>query len=213
MLLKRHGVRKVQKTIFSDEKLFLVQQSHNAQNNRVYSVAFEDLPEKVRTVQRFQNSNAVMVWGAISEKGKLRLIFIDRGVKINKEYYQREILESVLKPEARRLFPEGGWTFQQDSAPAHKAKVNQEWCKVNCPSFISEQEWPPSSPDLNPLDYCIWGLLESKVNAKPHRSLESLKNTLVREWSKLSMKTVRAAIASWRDRLKCVVDANGGRFE
>jgi len=70
-----------------------------------------------------------MVWGTTSEKGKIPLIFIDRGVKINQEYYQRNNLESVLKPEARRLFPEGGWIFQQDSAPAHKAKVNQEWSK------------------------------------------------------------------------------------
>ena len=24
--------------------------------------------------------------------------------------------------------------------------------------------WPPSSPDLNPLDYYVWGILEKKVN-------------------------------------------------
>ena len=24
------------------------------------------------------------------------------------------------------------------------------------PNFISKDRWPPNSPDLNPLDYCIW---------------------------------------------------------
>ena len=76
-----------------------------------------------------------MVWGAISEKGKIPLIFVDRGVKINKEYYQREKLESVLKPEARRLFPEGGWPFQQNSTPETQGKTEPRVLKSCLPEF------------------------------------------------------------------------------
>lgn len=199
--------------IFSDEKLFMVQQYHNAQIVRVYGLSFEDIPEHLRTVQRFQNASAVMVWAGISHNGKLPLVFIDRGVKINSDYYQKEVLEAQLKPEASQLYPKCDWIFQQDSAPAHKAKINQEWCRDNCPDFIAANEWPPSSPDCNPLDYCIWGTLEPIVNAKQHRSLEEMKCCLIREWDKLPMATVRAAIACWRDRLQSVVDAGGGRFE
>lgn len=212
-LLKRHGRRRVKKIVFSDEKLFVVQQSHNAQNDRVYGVKFEDIPEQKRTVQRYQNSSSVMVWGAVSHNGKFPLKFIEKGVKVNAEYYITEILESHLKPEVQRLYPDGDWIFQQDSAPAHKATVTQEWLKTNCPDFITPDEWPASSPDLNPLDFCVWGVLEAKVNAKQHRTLDLLKAAIVKEWKKLSMKTVRATIESWRDRLKRVVDQNGGRFE
>ncbi|CAF1098111.1 unnamed protein product, partial [Didymodactylos carnosus] len=73
--------------------------------------------------------------------------------------------------------------------------------------------WPPSSPDLNPLDFSIWGILETIVNARQHRSLESLKRMLVREWNRLPMDTVRAAIDSWRRRLALVVKHKGDRFE
>ena len=76
-----------------------------------------------------------------------------------------------------------------------------------------DDEWPPSSPDLNPLDYCIWGMLEPIVNAKQHRSLEEMKRTLIREWEKLPMTVVRDSIGVWRERLKRVVAAGGGRFE
>jgi len=26
-------------------------------------------------------------------------------------------------------------------------------------SFIEPQMWPPNSPDLNPVDYAVWGVL------------------------------------------------------
>ena len=73
--------------------------------------------------------------------------------------------------------------------------------------------WPPSSPDLNPLDYCIWGILEGRVNAKRHLSLESLKATLIREWEAFPMEVVRESIDAWRRRLKSAIAKIGGRFE
>lgn len=212
-LLKRHGKKSIENIIFSDEKLFVIEQHLNAQNDRIYLASFEDIPEELRTVQRFQKSSSVMVWGAVSQKGKLPLVFIEKGVKINADYYQKENLEGSLKTWAPLIHENDNWCFQQDSAPSHMAKATQGWCERECPGFIKTEEWPPSSPDLNPLDYCVWGTLEGKVNAKQHRSLDSLKRKLSLEWDKLSMKTVRAAIGAWRKRLGRVVNCNGGRFE
>jgi hypothetical protein len=213
LLLERYGQKSVENIIFSDEKLFVIEQHLNAQNDVVYAASFDDIPEHVRTVQRFQKSSSIMVWGALSKKGKFPLIFVDKGVKINAKFYEREILDGNLKIWAPLIQGDDNWTFQQDSAPAHMARTTQAWCAAECPDFISTQEWPPSSPDLNPLDYSIWGTLEAKVNAKPHHNLESLKRKLIVEWDKLSMKSVRAAIDGWRERLTCVVRAGGGRFE
>lgn len=212
-LLKRHGAQSVKSIIFSDEKLFITEEKFNAQNDRIYSLAIEDIPENLRTVSTFQNKNSVMVWAAISYQGKIPLKFVDKGVKINKEYYRDEILESTLKPSIDSLFPEGNYCFQQDSAPAHTANVVQDWCRSNLADFIDKQEWPASSPDLNPLDYFVWGTLEAKVNEKPHRSLDALKRKLLKEWDDLSMDSVRAAIDCWRRRLALVVKNRGERFE
>ena len=41
--------------------------------------------------------------------------------------------------------------------------------------------WPPSSPDLNPLDYTIWGVLENKTNATSHPKIGSLKIAIEEE--------------------------------
>ncbi|QQP54783.1 Transposable element tcb1 transposase [Caligus rogercresseyi] len=39
------------------------------------------------------------------------------------------------------------YTFQQDSAPAHKAKLVQSWLKKNMPNFWDFNTWHPNSPD------------------------------------------------------------------
>jgi len=213
-LLQRYDFGDVERIVFSDEKLFVVEEHLNAQNDRVYAASFEAIPERVRTVQRFQKPGSAMVWGAVSNRGKFPLVFVESGVKINAAYYKEKILEGCLKVEAQRVFGQGQWTsFQQDSAPAHKAKVVQDWCRAQIPDFISSSEWPSSSPDLNPLDYSIWGILEARVNAVQHRSVDSLKKRLRAEWRKLSLKTIRTWIASWRRRLRAVVNKRGGRFE
>lgn len=212
-LLKRHGAEGVKKIVFSDEKLFVVEEKFNAQNHRIYAMAIEDVPKKIRNVQRFQNKSSTMVWAGVGYNGKIPLKFIKKGVKINSRYYIDEILQSTVDPNVYTLYPDGDFIFQQDSAPAHMAKVTQQWLDLHFPGFIATAEWPPSSPDCNPLDYFVWGYLEEKVNSKIHRSIESLERCLEREWKKMDIDLVRAAIDSWRRRLALVVKHKGDRFE
>lgn len=58
-----------------------------------------------------------MIWGAILKKGKFPLHLIDPGVKVDAQYYS----ENVFKPFGDRLYQNGYWVYQKDSAPAHKA--------------------------------------------------------------------------------------------
>ncbi|KAI6651279.1 hypothetical protein LOD99_5427 [Oopsacas minuta] len=62
--------------------------------------------------------------------------------------------------------------FQQDGAPAHTANSTQTWLKHNFPGFIQKTEWPPYSPDLKPMDFAIWSILETNACAKSHTSVE-----------------------------------------
>ena len=41
-------------------------------------------------------------------------------------------------------------------------------------------------PDLYPLDYAIWGILENKTNASSHLNIGSLTTAIEEEWNKLS---------------------------
>ena len=40
--------------------------------------------------------------------------------------------------------------------------------------FWRKEMQPPQSPDLNPLDYSIWGVLQERVQGPSHPNMESL---------------------------------------
>jgi hypothetical protein len=88
---------------FSDEKLLVLEQQLNVQNDRVWSVSLSDIPREKSAVPRYQNASTVMMWGAISRKGRLPLVFINRGAKINAEYYKTEFLQRILLSAAKIL--------------------------------------------------------------------------------------------------------------
>ena len=46
------------------------------------------------------------------------------------------------------------WTLQHDGASVHTARKTMEKEKID---FIEPDIWPPNSPDLNPVDYAVWG--------------------------------------------------------
>jgi len=70
-----------------------------------------------------------------------------------------------------------GFIFQQDGAPAHTARVTQEWLHANCPEIIEKDRWPPNSPDLNPLTITCGGhagkVSQTAAEAKDDRRAES----------------------------------------
>ena len=73
--------------------------------------------------------------------------------------------------------------------------------------------WPPSLPDLNVMDFAIWGILARKAYQKPHKNLDSLKRSLVTAWDDIDADTVRACSEKAHRRLEAVVKAEGGYIE
>ena len=55
------------------------------------------------------------------------------------------------------------FVFQQDSAPAHRARDTIQLLQIETPDFTGPDLWPPNSPDLNPVDYKIWGVMQQRV--------------------------------------------------
>ena len=117
-----------------------------------------------------------------------------------------------MKP-CPRLFKNEDWIFQQDSAPAHASNATQSWLREQNIDFLSKTEWPPSSPDLNPLNYSVLANLERRACSKPHTSLDSLLKVLKREWDNIPQEELRAAVLQFRTRMSNIVKSNGGYIE
>lgn len=213
VLWSRHAKGGYRNILFTDEKIFTVEQKFNRQNDKIYAHSSQEASEKVPRVERGHHPAYVMVWWGVSYEGVTELHFCEQGVKIRATNYQKDILKRVVKPLNDTLFAGKHWIFQQDSAPAHKAKTTQRWLATHLPEFIAAEDWPSGSPDLNPLDYGLWNILEEKACSKPHRNVESLKLDLVRAAASIPIDTVRAVIDEWPDRLKKCVKVKGGHFE
>jgi hypothetical protein len=69
----------------------------------------------------------------------------------------KEVVQNTFLPEGKRLFSTQGiatWVLQQDNDPTHKvaSEVVREWNSKHASSIILLPNWPPSSPDLSPID-------------------------------------------------------------
>jgi hypothetical protein len=63
------------------------------------------------------------------------------------------------------------------SAPAYTAKITQ-WLLMELWLLV---DWPPYSPDLNPLDFDNQRDLQAKVQAMPHSNLAALGPSIATE--------------------------------
>ena len=75
---------------------------------------------------------------------------------------------------------------------------------------IRGRDWAARSPDLNPLDYFVWGYLNSKVFRPMPKTMRALKNRVKLEGDNLDQDMVRRAVWDLRSRARRVVEQQGG---
>jgi len=152
----------------------------------------------------------------VSALGRTNLHFVDPGIKVNGQNYRDILLTRDLQPDINQY--SSYFTFQQDGAPAHRARETVKLLKVKMPDFIPPNLWLPNSPDLNPVDYKIWGLLEEQVYKTSIKDVDELRRRIAEEWDKqLDQHIIDKAAAEWRkgerDLIRACVAAGGGQSE
>jgi len=107
---------------------------------------------------------AQMVWASIwiDSGGQVRrspLVIMTRDLSAKRNGYSAwsytEALEEGLLPS----YSPGEW-FMQDNARIHTAVHSREWLMDHGIAWI---EWPPYSPDLNPIEH-LWWTLKKKLH-------------------------------------------------
>ena len=64
--------------------------------------------------------------------------------------------------------------FQKYSAPVHRARDTIALLRREMPDFISPDQWPPNSPDMNSVDYKIWTVMQQRVYEKRINDVDEL---------------------------------------
>ena len=123
--------------------------------------------------------------------------------RVNVQIYKNIVQDHVVPIIQNSDFDRA--TFMQDNAPCHKAKVVM--------SYLSEQDfeimdWPPQSPDLNPIEN-LWKTLGVKVTERNPTNMEDLWVKLQEEWSKISIEDCQELIRSCSRRCAAVIESKG----
>jgi transposase len=121
----------------------------------------------------------VTLWGCFCAKGMgVARIFLG---ELNSRLY-RDILEHNLKPTYQRFFPTGLWRFQQDNASPHYTAEVNTWMHNH---GVHIMEFPPRSPDLNPIEN-IWHVLKYRVEHCNPRTEEQLEQFIAEQYEAIS---------------------------
>ncbi|QQP51042.1 Transposable element tcb2 transposase, partial [Caligus rogercresseyi] len=86
-------------------------------------------------------------WGSSAAMGQSYPTLFRPKEKVNTKVYLN-VLKTVVVLWMDSVASGTLCTFQQDSAPVHKAKLVQSWLKNNVPNFWDSNTWPPNSPGL-----------------------------------------------------------------
>jgi len=70
-----------------------------------------------------------------------------------------------------------------------------------------------NSPDLNLVDYNVWGVVQQRVHECRMNSVNELKLHLIDVWNSLQQNIIDTAINEWRKQLRACVHADRQHFQ
>jgi len=185
---------------FSDESKFMLMGSDG--KNYVRRNIGEQLSEKCLKKSMKFGGGSIMVWGMISGNGVGPLIRLHG--KVN-AYVYKELLKQHVIP-ALKHSDNNQPILMQDNAPCHKAKMVMGYFKEKNISLLN---WPPQSPDLNPIEN-VWKIIGERSMAQNPKNLEELWNILQKEWMNMKKEDIEKLIISCGRRCQSVIDVKGG---
>lgn len=128
-----------------------------------------------------------------------------------------ELLPRYLARDAPNVVRRRLW-FQQDGAPAHWAVNVRHLLDRQYPDRWIGRDgpipWPPRSPDLNPLDFFLWGHFKDQMytdNVPGDR--EELRRRLHMARRTVTPEMLQRVRLNLIRRAECCIEQGGGHFE
>ena len=159
------------------------------------------------TIQEKHHSGKLSVcfWGCISKEGVGPLCVIE-GTMDAKKYV--EVLRDSLFPEVHILEErEIPVRVVQDNAPCHTANLVKEFLDDYDIEFV---DWPPYSPDLNPIEN-LWALVKFRLyrDYPPAKDRETLIAYVFDIWDNIDGDLCKKYCDNYHKRLLEVIKKNG----
>jgi transposase len=149
-------------------------------------------------------SQRLNVWASISSIGKTSF-----------ELYRENLAATLYNQILEDHFYEMDrvnwrrWAFQQDNLPLHTSPCVMAWFDEKA---ISVLDWPPYSPDFNPIEN-LWGWLKGEVVKDNPETIDDLEESLIENWERITVDFLQGFIDSLYDRILLCIEMGGERTD
>lgn len=202
---------------FSDEAHFHLDGHVNSKNTVFWG---SNAPDMV--LQRPLHSQKVTAWCAMNSKFIIGPYWFEddhgRTTTVNQENYRSVIhkFHASLRRRRRTIIIENQW-FMQDGATPHTANATLELLTEKFGECLisrrTDNPWAPHSPDLNPLDFFLWGYAKDNVYRNNPRTLQDLKEAIVAFVRGIPQAMCGQVIRNFAVRLNECLNRHGGHIE
>ena len=107
--------------------------------------------------------------------------------------------------------------FQQDGASPHVSKKLLQWVNTNFDnrriSRRTDCPWSANSPDLNPLDFHLWGFLKDRLCDRVFDNKAQLKEAISVEIENVPTDQCQRVINHFVTRTRKCIELKGGHLE
>ncbi|XP_070521818.1 uncharacterized protein [Cardiocondyla obscurior] len=198
--------------LWTDEALFTPNGIFNSKNFVLWS---EENPHAIRRTA-FQYRWQLHVWAGVIENQIIGPYFLPP--RLNGERYAY-FLENDLPPllENLPLNVRLRLIYQQDGAPPHFSRNAQQvlnnrfagrWMGRGGPIT-----WPARSPDLNVLDYFVWGHIKAQVEPVREGTVEEVRAAIIAAFDTVTPDMAQRATQQIVRRAELCLQVQGRHFE
>jgi transposase len=186
---------------FSDETHFYLGHHGRTYVRRPVGAAHD--PKYMR--QERQLRGKVSLWGCICAEGLGHAELYAGSLDSTRH---RDILRHSLIKSLRQFYPSGPWSFQQDNVRFHTTPETVTFLHEKGVTLL---EWPPWSPDLNPIEN-LWHVLKARVYARFPQSMEELEQFIREEWEATELKFIARICRGMPRRLQLLLENEGHKI-
>ncbi|XP_066157759.1 uncharacterized protein [Euwallacea fornicatus] len=202
--------------LFTDEASFTKDGVFNSRNNHKWS---EENPRET-VVTQSQNKFKINFWVGIL--GTKILGPVELPQNLNGGHYLNflthqlpEVLEHIDLQTRRKMW------LMHDGAPAHYSRNVRTHLNNTFPTkwigrgYDAPQKWPPRSPDLNPLDFFLWGNVKEKVYSRPIPNENFLRQRIEDVFAdiKQNERSIEKVQFNFLKRVRACIRSGGKHFE
>lgn len=201
----------VHNILFTDECRFAREATWNFRNEHYWN----DRNLFLVMPRNFQGRFSVNLWAGIVNGRLIGPFQIDGSLNgPNYNHFLHNHLPRLLR--AQGVNPRRIW-LMQDGHPAHRTQDNlmelRNLFGNRVISMGARREWPARSPDLNPLDFFLWGHLKSRIYQYPLENIEQLRQRITEALNTVTPEMLQRCEANLLVRSRLCIDRRGGYFE